>query len=135
MTLEDGRTFIPGQGNNAYVFPGVALGVIAGGVRHIPDGLFLLTAEVLLSPLPRIHPRGPVSSTSSYTGSPKIPSLVSSTYLPQSFSGSPERLNVKLLSRSPGGLNFSENTHRLFKAGVAGEGIVSGRGVGRRRWQ
>eukprot|EP00069_Balaena_mysticetus_P007822 bmy_19475T0 len=60
VTLEDGRTFIPGQGNNAYVFPGVALGVIAGGIRHIPDGLFLLTAEVLPSPLPRIHPRGPV---------------------------------------------------------------------------
>lgn len=46
MTLEDGRTFIPGQGNNAYVFPGVALGVIAGGIRHIPDEIFLLTAEV-----------------------------------------------------------------------------------------
>lgn len=56
MTLEDGRTFIPGQGNNAYVFPGVALGVIAGGIRHIPDEIFLLTAEVSLSPLPRILP-------------------------------------------------------------------------------
>lgn len=48
VTLEDGRTFIPGQGNNAYVFPGVALGVIAGGIRHIPDEIFLLTAEVPL---------------------------------------------------------------------------------------
>ncbi|XP_016050072.1 NADP-dependent malic enzyme, mitochondrial isoform X2 [Erinaceus europaeus] len=47
VTLEDGRTLMPGQGNNAYVFPGLALGVIAGGVRHIPDELFLLTAEVL----------------------------------------------------------------------------------------
>ncbi|XP_078196126.1 NADP-dependent malic enzyme, mitochondrial isoform X8 [Callithrix jacchus] len=47
VTLEDGKTFIPGQGNNAYVFPGVALGVIAGGIRHIPDEIFLLTAEVL----------------------------------------------------------------------------------------
>uniref|UniRef100_A0AAA9S9H4 Malic enzyme n=2 Tax=Bos taurus TaxID=9913 RepID=A0AAA9S9H4_BOVIN len=45
VTLEDGRTFFPGQGNNAYVFPGVALGVIAGGIRHIPDEIFLLTAE------------------------------------------------------------------------------------------
>lgn len=46
MTLSDGRTFYPGQGNNAYVFPGVALGVIACGVRHISDDIFLTTAEV-----------------------------------------------------------------------------------------
>lgn len=46
MTLADGRTFYPGQGNNAYVFPGVALGVIACGVRHISDDVFLTTAEV-----------------------------------------------------------------------------------------
>uniref|UniRef100_A0A6I8NXL1 Malic enzyme n=1 Tax=Ornithorhynchus anatinus TaxID=9258 RepID=A0A6I8NXL1_ORNAN len=45
VTLEDGRTFVPGQGNNAYVFPGVALGVISCGIRHISDEIFLLTAE------------------------------------------------------------------------------------------
>nr|XP_030691729.1 NADP-dependent malic enzyme, mitochondrial isoform X4 [Globicephala melas]XP_030691730.1 NADP-dependent malic enzyme, mitochondrial isoform X4 [Globicephala melas] len=55
VTLEDGRTFIPGQGNNAYVFPGVALGVIAGGVRHIPDGLFLLTAEQIAQEVSEQH--------------------------------------------------------------------------------
>lgn len=46
MVLADGRTFYPGQGNNAYVFPGVALGVIACGVRHISDDVFLTSAEV-----------------------------------------------------------------------------------------
>lgn len=46
MVLPDGRTFYPGQGNNAYVFPGVALGVMACGVRHISDDIFLTTAEV-----------------------------------------------------------------------------------------
>ncbi len=46
VTLADGRSFYPGQGNNAYVFPGVALGVIACGVRHISDDIFLTTAEV-----------------------------------------------------------------------------------------
>lgn len=49
VTLADGRTFYPGQGNNAYVFPGVALGVIACGVRHISDDIFLTTAEVFSS--------------------------------------------------------------------------------------
>lgn len=48
VVLADGRTFYPGQGNNAYVFPGVALGVIACGVRHISDDVFLTTAEVFL---------------------------------------------------------------------------------------
>lgn len=46
VTLPNGQTFFPGQGNNAYVFPGVALGVIACGVRHISDDIFLITAEV-----------------------------------------------------------------------------------------
>ncbi|XP_061484879.1 NADP-dependent malic enzyme, mitochondrial isoform X1 [Rhineura floridana] len=45
VTLPSGQTFFPGQGNNAYVFPGVALGVIACGVRHISDDIFLTTAE------------------------------------------------------------------------------------------
>lgn len=46
VTLPNGQTFFPGQGNNAYVFPGVALGVIACGVRHISDEIFLITAQV-----------------------------------------------------------------------------------------
>ncbi|XP_053790976.1 NADP-dependent malic enzyme, mitochondrial isoform X1 [Vidua chalybeata] len=47
VTLPNGQTFFPGQGNNAYVFPGVALGVIAGGIRHISDEIFLITAETI----------------------------------------------------------------------------------------
>ncbi|NWS40549.1 MAON protein, partial [Probosciger aterrimus] len=45
VTLPSGQTFFPGQGNNAYVFPGVALGVTACGIRHISDEIFLITAE------------------------------------------------------------------------------------------
>jgi malate dehydrogenase (oxaloacetate-decarboxylating)(NADP+) len=41
------RTFYPGQGNNAYIFPGVALGVILCGVRHISDAFFLKSAQGL----------------------------------------------------------------------------------------
>lgn len=42
----NGQTFYPGQGNNAYIFPGVALGVIAFQVRHIPESIFLKAAQV-----------------------------------------------------------------------------------------
>ncbi|KAM4049081.1 NAD-dependent malic enzyme, mitochondrial isoform 1-T3 [Anomaloglossus baeobatrachus] len=51
VTLNDGRTFKPGQGNNAYIFPGVALAVILSGVRHISDRVFLEAAKALAEQL------------------------------------------------------------------------------------
>ncbi|XP_062843976.1 NADP-dependent malic enzyme [Trichomycterus rosablanca] len=47
VTLPDGRTFYPGQGNNAYVFPGVGLGATACAMKHISDEVFLLTAQTI----------------------------------------------------------------------------------------
>ena len=49
MVEVNGQTFYPGQGNNAYVFPGVAFGAILAGMHHIPDAMFLKASQVLLT--------------------------------------------------------------------------------------
>ena len=42
-----GRRFVPGQGNNAYIFPGIGLGVIACASRLVVDEMFLAAAREL----------------------------------------------------------------------------------------
>jgi len=43
----DGRTIEIGQGNNAFVFPGVGLGVLVAQAHRITDSMFLAAAEQL----------------------------------------------------------------------------------------
>lgn len=43
----NGKTYVPGQGNNAYVFPGVGLGIIESGARHVTNEMFFAAAKAL----------------------------------------------------------------------------------------
>jgi len=47
VTLKDGRHFIPGQGNNAFIFPGVGLGALASAAKTLDDEDFYVAAECL----------------------------------------------------------------------------------------
>ncbi len=46
VTLQ-GKTFVPGQGNNAYIFPGVGLGVVVSGASRVTDEMFAVAAQTL----------------------------------------------------------------------------------------
>ena len=43
----NGQTFVPGQANNSYIFPGVGLGVTTARASHVTDEMFAAAAEAL----------------------------------------------------------------------------------------
>lgn len=45
----EGQVFRPGQGNNAYIFPGLGLGAVTSKARTIPEAFFLTAARTLAS--------------------------------------------------------------------------------------
>jgi malic enzyme len=47
--MYNGKKHRIGQGNNAFIFPGVGLGISAGGVKRVTDKMFLEAAKALAS--------------------------------------------------------------------------------------
>lgn len=44
----------PGQANNSYIFPGVALGIVTGKISPVTNDDFLVASEVSISCLSKV---------------------------------------------------------------------------------
>jgi malate dehydrogenase (oxaloacetate-decarboxylating)(NADP+) len=64
----NGRTFVPRQGNNSYIFPGVGLVAIASGARLITDEMFMSAAKTLAN----LVPQADLDQGSLYPALPRI---------------------------------------------------------------
>ncbi|KAJ7951713.1 Malic enzyme [Quillaja saponaria] len=51
----EGKVYVPGQSNNAYIFPGFGLGLIMSGTIRVHDDLLLAASEALASQVTQEH--------------------------------------------------------------------------------
>ncbi|APR38291.1 NAD-dependent malic enzyme [Paraburkholderia sp. SOS3] len=47
VTLHDGRTFVPGQGNNVYIFPAMGMAVYATEAKRVTEEMFIVAARAV----------------------------------------------------------------------------------------
>ncbi|CAN1330931.1 NADP-dependent malic enzyme, partial [Linum perenne] len=45
----EGKVYVPGQGNNAYIFPGFGLGLVMSGAIRVHDDMLLAACKLLIS--------------------------------------------------------------------------------------
>lgn len=53
--LFNGKSYPVSQCNNAYVFPGIGLGVIASGAKRVTDAMLMASSEALAAMSPAVH--------------------------------------------------------------------------------
>lgn len=51
----NGKMLYPGQGNNAYIFPGMAVAAIVSGTHHVTDEMFLKASQALAEMVTDTH--------------------------------------------------------------------------------
>ena len=56
--VRNGRNYPIAQCNNSYIFPGMGLGVLASGARHVSDAMFMAAARALADCSPAKHDKG-----------------------------------------------------------------------------
>src|SRR4029077_20953783 len=48
----DGRTFLPGQANNFYIFPAIGMGIFATEASRVTDNMFIEAARAVADQVP-----------------------------------------------------------------------------------